>query len=380
MNTATPTTNPAPQALLPEQWLLVTANTARLFAFKARLAAADSAITQWRLAHSRVSFVMPAAMPTALAKAMASGSACVHLHADLPEDALYADVRTTLAGPDGHRLLHRVWRADGEGERHDGDGGSDDSTLLADLARPDAWVELGWWLNGRKRVPPLRVPGADDSATEQHRLAFEAWAADRLASLDADELAALDARYADDADDDTDALADQPEPDWAATASLLLPLAVPGHMMKPAQRLKGMASAAGLGTGPAAAGDWQQQVVWSSALPPGARRAGMPLYRVQLQTRLNMWSRQPEDLRLRLELNPDHWARRAGVQVWLVPERQAPVQLGMGDAGAADLVNHSGMLVLTAPLPLPAGTTAQALLAALQGSSVMVSAENRRLD
>ena len=52
----------------------------------------------------------------------------------------------------------------------------------------------------------------------------------------------------------------------------------------------------------------------------------------------------------------------------------------MGDAGAADLVNHSGMLVLTASLPLPAGTTAQALVAALQGSSVMVSAEGRRLD
>ena len=132
--------------------------------------------------------------------------------------------------------------------------------------------------------------------------------------------------------------------------------------------------------GPAAAGDWQQQIVWTSDAPTSARRAGNPLYRVQLQACLNMWSRQPEALRLRLELNPDHWARRSGVQVWLVPERQAPVQLGMGDAGAADLVNHSGMLVLTALLPLPAGTTAQALLAALQGSSVMVSAENRRLD
>ena len=364
MNTTTPSTTPLkPGALVPEQWLLVSADNARLFAFKARLDSAGSAITRWRLAQSRVSFVTPAALRAALAEAMDSGSACVHLHADLPEHDLDAFVSTTQARPDGYRLLHRPWHGDGGG---DADG--DDAALLADLARPDAWVELGWWLNGRGRVPPLRVPGADDSTAEQHRLAFEAWAAERLAGLDADDLAALDARYADDADDDIDTLADQPYPDEAATAPLHLPLAVAGQVVAPPLPLKGLASAAGAEAG----ADWRQQIVWSSPLPPHAGRAGKPSYRLQLQARLNSLTRQPEKLRLRLDLHPNDWQRCPGIQVWLVPERQAPMQWGMGDAGSARIEN--GMLVLIEELRLQAGNTAQALVAALQGSSVLVSA------
>lgn len=348
---------PVAAPLLAEHWLLASDDSQRLFSQGARLAqaAGSSALTAWRLEHKLVRRVPLAGLSAALAQALASGTAGVHLHADLPEAALDDLLLRSVPGAQEHRVMPVAWPAD---------DAAADAALLTELARPDGWVEVGWRLGGHQAVPPLLAALDQPASAASHQAAFAQWAQQALAGLDAEDLATL-AEWEGLPDDALPPLVDQADTAPPAAASLQLLAVAEGCVVAPVAGGPRVAQAAGRG-GPG----WRTRITWASPLPAGGSAATLPSFQVLLQTDDD--ARQQPRLRVRVLLMADHWQHRAGIQLWLYPQDDAPLQLALGDGADAGQVN--GLLVFEVDVPL-GHHTASGLLEALAASRLLLSAE-----
>jgi len=159
--------------LSPERWLLAVDAPAQAQALQQALAAEASTPTfaGWRLQHGLVQFVAADALAAALRQALDDGCPAVHLHSTLADEVLDTALRAAeLAAHEGRLVELQTWATDPEALL---------PHLQAELARPDAWVEVAWRLNSGVSFPVLAVPGHPGSEAG-YRAAFRAWRAERL--------------------------------------------------------------------------------------------------------------------------------------------------------------------------------------------------------
>lgn len=344
--------------LLAEHWLLASDNSKRLFEQRARLAQAggSSALTAWRLKHDLVRLVPLAGLSAALTQALDSGTAGVHLHADLPVAALDELLLHSVPVAQEHRVMPVAWPADDPAA---------DTALLAELARPEGWVEVGWRLGGHQAVPPLLAAIDRPESATTHEDAFAQWAQQTLTGLDSEALAMLAEREAL-PDDALPLLHDQDNTAPPAAASLKLLEMEEGFVVVPMAGGPRVARAAGRGMP-----EWRTRITWASPLRPGVPAGTLRSLQVLLQSYDDAWQ-QPTALRVRVLLNAKAWQDRRGIQLWLYPQDDVPLQLALGDgaeAGQAD-----GLLVCEASVPLGVDSISN-LVDALASSRVLLSAE-----
>ena len=301
--------------------------------------------------HALVTLMPTAALPAAIAAALASGSASVHVHADMAGSKL--DLAMQAVEPaDEHRVAIKSWPT-----------GAAPEPLLNELGEPDAWLELGWLYNRRSAVPPLAAPTGDSTSVQEHEQAFDQWAQARLAGLDADDLAELDDIYGPGLTRDADDLEGQPDGDTADWRGLGLPLMLEGEMVAPPA---GQALAARAADRPDPK-QWQLKLRWQCRTR--GRLGSGPQLNFEAVLLAQPSAYAPTDiaaLKLELRLDPDEWRGAQDIQAWLYPHLQQPILLGLGDAVDGTLQNE--MLVLQAPVPVHAG-----LVDALRGTHIAVS-------
>ena len=159
--------------LQPERWLLAVSDLAQAQAIQQALASQADAqgLSGWRLRHGLVHFVGEDKLPDALREALDEGCPAVHLHTTLAEDALAGALLAARLAAQENRLVDL--------SHWDADAAELLPCLQAELARPDAWVEVAWRLNNGASFPALAVPGQPGSQAS-YREAFKLWRAERL--------------------------------------------------------------------------------------------------------------------------------------------------------------------------------------------------------
>jgi len=362
------------QPLLAERWLLASDDEQHLFALPATLAqaAAQSPLLAWRLQHGLVQRLPLKALPEKLTDALASGAAGVNLWAEMDADALDSLVWAHVPVDQQALLAWQAWPADAQ-DAQAAAAGDRDAALLQALARPDAWAEVGWRLDGCATPPAVlaRRDGDTERQRQAHAAAFSDWADGQWQGLEADTVAALKSRDALPADADLP-LDAQPVPgDLPPPRLLVLESGVPVRQA-PAQRRPTLLQGARASASPDGAGNSGAVLqVWENAPirrkgPPAA-----PIYQVRLRgdTAAGL---APRQLWVQVLLQPAVWAGREGLQLWFVPEDDQPLLLRLRPP-----MRDGDWLTCTTPLPL-GGRTAADLAAWLQGCGVELSAEESR--
>lgn len=367
------------QALVAERWLLVSDDVSRLFALPTALArsADQSPLLAWRLRNGLVQRLPLKALPEKLAEALSSGASGVNLWADMEADALDSLVWRQVPVARQPQLAWQTWPAAAGGATAAAGGNSDgvtdaDAALLHALARPDAWAEVAWRLNGCEQPPPLVVRREADAQAQRadHAAAFSQWVDAQWQGLDAAEVA--DAKTRDDVRLDPDLpLADQPMPE--AVRSINRPVlepALPVRVGAPTGRVMGLRAAAAAG---GASDSWTVLHTWEGAAPKHrSGHAAAPTYRVTLQG-----DGAPDGphakLRVRVLLQTAVWSHRKSLQLWFVPESDLPMQLVLRDAWQED-----GWLTSNTPLPIESADpmAPSALVDWLRACPVWLSAES----
>jgi hypothetical protein len=359
------------QPLLAERWLLASDDDQHLFALPATLAqaATQSPLLAWRLQHGLVQRLPLKALPEKLTEALASGAAGVNLWAEMDADALDTLVWAHVPVDQQALLAWQAWPADAE-DAPAAAAGDRDAALLQALARPDAWAEVGWRLDGCASPPAVlaRRDGDTSSQLESHAAAFSHWADAQWQGLDADTVAALKSRDALHADTDLP-LDAQPMPDDRPPPRLLV--LEPGVPVRQAparhgpallQAKRARASAAGAGDSGAVLQVWENAPVRRKG-PPAA-----PVYQVRLRGNTAAGV-APRPLQVQVLLQPATWAGQEGLQLWFVPEDDQPLLLALRPP-----MRDGDWLTCTTPLPLSERSAAD-LAAWLQGCGVELWAE-----
>jgi hypothetical protein len=176
--------HPAVDLLHPELWLLLTDPAVEPHAAKAVRAqlqalASQNPLAAWRLAHNRVRCISPGELAAEVEAALAAGCPAVRLHASLSAEALGQTLSALNLPAATERIINRhlwgqplaAWWPQ----------------VQAELTRPDAWVEVGWRLSRGQAIPPLAMPG-DDESGRSYQAAFKAWRAERFRLGDSGQL------------------------------------------------------------------------------------------------------------------------------------------------------------------------------------------------
>lgn len=370
-------------ALVAERWLLASDDANRLFALPTALArAADqSPLLAWRLRNGLVQRLPLKALPEKLAEALASGASGVNLWADMEADALDSLVWRQVPVARQPQVAWQPWPAAAGGATaaagDNSDGVADaDGDLLQALARPDAWAEVAWRLNGCEQPPPLVVrPGADAQAQRaDHAAAFSQWVDAQWQGLDA--AAVADAKARDDVRVEPDLpLADQPMPEAVRSINgPVLEPALPVRVGARIGRVMGLRAAAAAG---GASVSWTVLHTWEGvALKHRHGHAAAPTYLVTLQG-----DGAPDGphakLRVRVLLQKEVWLRRKGLQLWFVPEDDLPMQLKLREAWPEDgwLTSNTELPIEPADAMAPHPMAPHALADWLRACRLVLSAE-----
>jgi hypothetical protein len=128
-------------SLPPERWMAVVADPGQAAALEVALSASASPLLRWRHRHGLVQTVAPADLAPAVLAVLDGAPGELHLHGDLPLDAI-EQALAGLTAAQANRVRYTRWA-------------SSFASLLSQLQEPDAWVMLGWLGSGRRRVPEL---------------------------------------------------------------------------------------------------------------------------------------------------------------------------------------------------------------------------------
>jgi hypothetical protein len=351
--------------LQPEQWLVASANSASLSALRKLLSADSRTMMAWRLNHGLLKLIGLDSLPGAVALALAGGAPLVHVHLDEPLVATAVQRRglsMAAGGGDGAtRLRVSKW------------SGASPETLLAELARPDSWVVLGWLHSVDGQVPPLYAASELPRSKREHEQAFQRWARTedaanvRRVARELDDLLAKTLA----AEAVQEGLASQSEPGEAPLLDWCRPQVSQATPLPREAANDGLvlaSAASGRNTSSSSAGE-TELVRWKQPTShgPGRRAAA---YEARLLVR---GASSDAELTLELSLNSTEWEDSTGVQVWLFPSQMRPVLVRLGDTSQAELVD--GYYVLSGKLPTLRREVVE-LLEALPQSRLQLSSEN----
>ena len=367
-----------PQPRHAECWLVASdtePGSKALFEFKQALQASSEPLAAWRRQHGLVQVLPRSALEDALSAALLGPAPRIHLHTDFDDGDLRARVAEAnqaagpATGPAPARVRWRRWSAHTV------------SDLLAQLARPDAPIELAWQ-HTKSRQPdqaPMLQAAPEQAATlpSDHAAAFAVWALSTQGKASAGAAEELDEAIA-----DAETLlpleavdVDQPEPEDAVqTASAPRPglsTYAEGQVVAPQQQLPGALAAAPLRAAPAGSAPVLIRT-WKAPPPGPGRPATDRLFELRL---LGERLQAPTVLTLELRLhNAGAWQPLGPLQVRLFPRCMKPLLVNMGNA--AEHGTSGGIVDLPSARVPTYGRDITALLKALESAPVEIVSAN----